>query len=87
MKTVCLSVNDLIQQMKHEALRQGTKLTLELGERFSQHPQLFALLLHVLLRHQAVVHRRVPLQLLHRLLQVAEEQQVQVNTQLNDQSR
>lgn len=45
-------------------------LTLELGQRVSQHPQLFALLLDVLLRHQAVVDGRVPLKLLHRLLQV-----------------
>lgn len=49
------------------------RLTLELSERFSQHPQLFALLLHILLRHQTVVHRRIPLQLLHRLLQVTAE--------------
>lgn len=49
-------------------------LTLELGQRVSQHSQLFALLLHVLLRHQAVVDGRVPLQLFHRLLQVTEEE-------------
>lgn len=45
-------------------------LTLELCQCVSQHPQLFALLLDVLLRHQAVVDGRVPLKLLHGLLQV-----------------
>lgn len=38
-----------------DALFVQAALTLELGQRVSQHSQLFALLLHVLLCHQAVV--------------------------------
>lgn len=53
-----------------------TTRTFQLCERFSQNPQLFALLLHILLCHQAVVDGWVPLQLLHGLLQVTVEDQV-----------
>lgn len=57
-------------------------LTLELGQCVSQHPQLFDLLLDVLLRHQAVVDGRVPLKLLHRLLQVTAEQTQAASAQI-----